>query len=288
MKMYLLASLLMFSSLIFAQNYIEQKVWLAGAPESNGIVAEEEITPTGQALNSKEAKVYIYFPEQKKSKMTAVLICPGGGYSRQAMNHEGHDVAKWLASKGIVGVVLKYRLPNGHSEIPLHDAQEAMRLIRRQSSEWGVDSSKVGVCGFSAGGHLASTLGTHYDRSSRPDFMILFYPVISMRAGVTHNGSRDNLLGKMPADEKVDQYSNEGKVTAGVPPTLLILSDDDKTVIPQNSIDFYSALKRVGVPASMYIFPVGGHGFGFNAWFQYHGQMKQLLELWLNSKMVQK
>jgi acetyl esterase/lipase len=257
MKMYLLASLLMFSSLIFAQNYMEQKVWLAGAPESNGIVAEEEITPTGQALNSKEAKVYIYFPEQKKSKMTAVLICPGGGYSRQAMNHEGHDVAKWLASKGIVGVVLKYRLPNGHSEIPLHDAQEAMRLIRRQSSEWGVDSSKVGVCGFSAGGHLASTLGTHYDRSSRPDF-------------------------------KVDQYSNEGKVTAGVPPTLLILSDDDKAVIPQNSIDFYSALKRVGVPASMYIFPVGGHGFGFNTWFQYHGQMKQLLELWLNSKMVQK
>jgi len=288
MKMYMFASLLMFCSAMMSQNYIEQKVWQSGAPESNGIVAEEETTSSGQVLNSKEASVYIYLPEVKKEKMTAVLICPGGGYGRQAMKHEGHDVAKWLASKGVVGVVLKYSLPNGHSEIPLRDAQEAMRLIRRQSSEWGIDSAKVGVCGFSAGGHLASTLGTHFDISSRPDFLILFYPVVSMKKGVTHAGSRDNLLGSTPTEEKIAQYSNEDRVTPLVPPTLLILADDDKAVKPQNSIDFYSALKRVGVPASMYIFPSGGHGFGFNTTFVYHESMKQLLGAWLNSKMVQK
>ena len=276
---------LMFASAIFAQQPIEVPVWKNGAPDSNGIEVAESITKEGHALNSKEALMYVYLPQKCDSLTAAVLICPGGGYGRQAMVHEGHDVAKWLNSKGVAAVVLKYRLPNGHSSIPLEDAQEAMRSIRRHAKEWKINPGKVGVCGFSAGGHLASTLGTHFDVSTRPDFMILFYPVISMKQGVTHGGSRLNLIGKEPVADLEKLYSNEEQVTSQTPPTFLILSDDDKAVPPLNSTQFYNALKTNGVAASMYIFPSGGHGFGFRPAFTYHEMMKQLLWSWIQVRI---
>lgn len=276
---------LMFASALFAQQPLELPVWKNGAPDSNEIQAAESFTKEGHALNSKEAIMYVYLPQKCDSSIAAVLICPGGGYGRQAMVHEGHDVAKWLNSKGVAAIVLKYRLPNGHPAIPLEDAQEAMRSIRRHANEWKINPKKVGVCGFSAGGHLASTLGTHFDVSSRPDFMILFYPVVSMKPGVTHSGSRQNLIGKEPASDLEKLYSNEEQVTSQTPPTFLILSDDDKAVPPINSTQFYNALKTNGVPASMHIFPTGGHGFGFRSTFTYHELMKQLLWDWIQTRI---
>ncbi|WP_243347835.1 alpha/beta hydrolase [Parabacteroides sp. FAFU027] len=276
---------LLFSSMTFAQSPIDIPVWKNGAPDHNGIEAPESFTNEGHALNCKEARMYVYLPQKSDSATAAVLICPGGGYARQAMMHEGHDVAKWLNSKGIAGIVLKYRLPNGYTDIPLEDAQEAMKVIRANAKAWNIKPDKVGVCGFSAGGHLASTLGTHFDNASRPDFMILYYPVISMKPGITHSGSRSNLLGKNPEPKIENRFSNEEQITPQTPPTLLILSDDDKTVPPVNSTLFYNALKSNKIPATMYIFPNGGHGFGFRETFAYHDVMTQLLWDWLQKQV---
>ncbi len=176
--------------------------------------------------------------------------------------------------------MLKYRLPNGHSEIPLADAQQAMRVIRKNAESWGVDPHKVGVTGFSAGGHLASTLLTHFDAGSRPDFGILFYPVITM-GDATHSGSRDNLLGKDPSGALLYRFSNEWHVTADTPPTMIFYSDDDKIVPPANGILFYASLKAAEVPAAMYFFPSGGHGWGFNRDFKYHEAMKAAVMDWI-------
>lgn len=274
----------LFCTMAFAQSPIDIKVWKNGAPDNNGLDAPESISKEGHALNSREARMYVYLPQKCDSATAAVLICPGGGYGRQAMVHEGHDVAKWLNSKGIAGIVLKYRLPNGHTNIPLQDAQEAMRVIRDNAKTWNIKPDKVGVCGFSAGGHLASTLGTHFDASCRPDFMILYYPVISMKPGITHNGSRSNLLGKNPDSAAEKLFSNEEQITKQTPPTLLILSDDDKAVPPLNSTLFYNSLKSNNIPATMYIFPSGGHGFGFRSTFAYHDVMTQLLADWLGKQ----
>lgn len=274
-----------FATTLFAQQPLDLPVWGNGAPDNNAVQAAESFTKEGHALNSKEARMYVYLPQNSDTVMAAILVCPGGGYGRQAMQHEGHDVAKWLNSKGVAAVVLKYRLPNGHSAIPLEDAQEAMRVIRHHANDWKIDPRKVGVCGFSAGGHLASTLGTHNDSTSRPDFMVLFYPVISMKKGVTHNGSRTNLIGENPSQNLEKLYSNEAQVNRQTPSTFLILSDDDKTVPPLNSILFYNALKDSGVSASLHVFPSGGHGFGFRQNFTYHELMKQLLWDWIQIKI---
>jgi acetyl esterase/lipase len=224
--------------------------------------------------------VYVWPAEAAKNTGKAILICPGGGYSNEAANHEGRMFAEWFASHGITAVVLKYRLPNGHSEIPLADAQQAMRAIRERAEEWGVDTSKVGVIGFSAGGHLASTLLTHFDEGSRPDFGILFYPVVTMTEA-THGGSRGNLLGKDPSPRLIERFSNERQVTADTPPTMIFFSDDDKVVPPVNGTMFYDALKAAGVPSAMYVFPSGGHGWGFNLNFKYHEAMKAATMDWI-------
>jgi acetyl esterase/lipase len=177
---------------------------------------------------------------------------------------------------------MKYRLPNGHHEIPLKDVQEAMRIIRTRASEWNINPGKIGISGFSAGGHLASTLLTHFDESSRPDFGILFYPVISFGEINTHIGSRKNLLGLNEKNQElIDYYSNEKQIKENTPPTILLLSDDDKAVVPENSILFYRGLKEKKIPACMHVFPIGGHGWGFNKNFRYHEQMKNLILEWL-------
>lgn len=217
----------------------------------------------------------VYFPEKIKSNGTALIICPGGGYTRLAMDNEGSDIAGWLNQNGITGIILKYRLPNDtimrdKTIGPLQDVQEAVRLVRRHASEWNLDPAKIGVIGFSAGGHLASTLSTRFDEkiydsdstSARPDFVILGYPVITMSELNTHTGSRRNLLGKSPDPVRVGYFSNELHVLKNTPPTFIFQAENDKTVPVQNSIDYYTALKNKGIPAELHIYPKGGHGFG--------------------------
>ncbi|MEP7277339.1 MAG: alpha/beta hydrolase [Bacteroidota bacterium] len=220
----------------------------------------------------------VFLPPKEKANGTAVIICPGGGYSILAYSHEGTDVAKVLNEWGVTAFVLKYRLPDDsimeQKEIgPLQDAQRAIQLVREGAKKWGIDKNKIGIMGFSAGGHLASTAGTHFNHavikntkntSLRPDFMILGYPVISFTDSLAHIGSRTNLIGKNPGAEKIKYYSNELQITKKTPPTFLVHAKDDGTVKVQNSIAFYDALKKNGVPAEIHFYEHGGHGFGLH------------------------
>jgi acetyl esterase/lipase len=262
----------------------EVQLWPAGAPNSNGITSPEKQQGQGRIADISQPALYVYLPKSA-TPAAAVVICPGGGYARLAMAHEGHEFAEWLAENGMAAFVLKYRMPNGHHEVPLSDAQQALRMVRQNSGKWNIDPGKVGIAGFSAGGHLASTAATHFtDSITRPDFAVLFYPVVSMDETITHSGSRRMLLGEHPSPELERLFSNEQQVTAQTPPVFLLHSDDDKTVSPRNSIDFYAALKRYRVPAALYIFPVGGHGWGMRPSFAYHALWKELLKEWLNEK----
>ncbi|GAP72299.1 alpha/beta hydrolase [Candidatus Symbiothrix dinenymphae] len=238
---------------------------------------------TSVKLGAGDAEITIYLPKASVNKHKAVIICPGGGYGGLAIQHEGHQVAEWLKEQGYVGIVLKYRLPEKkYKNIPLEDVQTAFRYARSKAGEWNI--TKVGIAGFSAGGHLAATASTHYtDSITRPDFSILFYPVISMDKDIRHDGSRINLLGDNPPATDLHIYSNEKQVNAQTPPAILLLSDDDNAVLPQNSILYYQALKRNNIPATLYIFPTGGHGWGMNDTFQYKKEMLTLLKSWLDA-----
>ena len=276
-------------SICLSQQPIEMDLWTGGAPESNGLTINER----GDDFSI--AKLYVYRPEKQKNTRAAVVICPGGGYVNLAMSHEGHDYARWLTDNGITAIILKYRLPNKNHFIPLKDAQRALRTVRAYSKEWDVDPAKVGISGFSAGGHLASTAATHFDMgnamaadpierlSCRPDFAILFYPVITMKEEFTHTGSRRNLIGEGYNAELVNLYSNEDQVTTQTPPTFLITSDDDKSVLPRNSVEFYLALKRNNVPAVLYVIPEGGHGWGTNPERAQYLEWSVPLKAWLGT-----
>jgi len=219
--------------------------------------------------------ITVYLPDNAQPARPVVIVCPGGGYEHLTMGKEGHEVARWLNTLGIAGVVLKYRLPgDGYRHpIPLRDAQRAIRLVRSKSAEWGLDTARVGILGFSAGGHLASTVGTHFldtgdlradgidSLNSRPNIMVLIYPVITMKT-LTHMGSRNNLIGTNPDSALVEYLSNETRVTSGTPPVFFVHADDDKAVPSENSISFYTALHKAGVPVEMHIYREGGHGFG--------------------------
>ncbi len=223
--------------------------------------------------------VEVFHPSKGAATGQAVVVCPGGGYWGLAYDWEGTDTAAWLNSVGVTAIVLKYRTPEDASNVtpwlsPLLDAQRAIRFTRAHAEEWGIDPAKVGIMGFSAGGHLASTAATHFDAgdpdatdpidrlSSRPDFAILIYPVISMDAAITHPGSRNNLIGENPSAELIAEYSNELQITAETPPTFLLHSGDDGAVPVENSLRFYRALIAAGVPAEMHLYPYGEHGFG--------------------------
>ncbi len=252
------------------------KVWPNGAPNDNGMKEPEEKYDGVRVCNVSEAEMYVYLPEKSINTGAAVVICPGGGYRIEAMDHEGYDMAKWLASKGVAGIVLKYRLPYGHHEIPSCDAKRTMRIVRKNAKDWGIDPEKIGIAGSSAGGHLASTVGTHFDYgnkdsndpigqvSCRPDFMLLLYPVVTFKEEFGHMGSRVNLIGEGNDWKMVSEYSNEMHVTPETPPTFFILADDDSGVPPRNSIEFYLAMKENKVPAELHVFSDGGHGFGMN------------------------
>jgi acetyl esterase/lipase len=258
-------------------------LWVNGAPGALGTVDVDRpiITP--------------YLPPDGRANGTAVVIFPGGGYQHLSMEKEGSDVANWLAGTGITAFVVRYRLgPTYHHPVELGDAQRAIRIVRSRAGEWGIDPRRLGIIGFSAGGHLASTAGTHYDAgngsssdpiervSSRPDFMLLLYPVITFRDTVLmHRGSRVNLIGNTPDDALVQLLSNEMQVTRDTPPTFLVHSTDDKTVPVENSIMFYQALKAKGVPAEMHIFEYGGHGFGLAPADPTLGAWTTLCEAWI-------
>lgn len=264
-------------TLIFGQNF-SVPLWDNEIPNSNRIDVVENYSDEHYYVVTKP-DVAVYFPSKWNRTGQVVLIIPGGGYHGIAYAWEGTDVAKWLNENGIVGVVLKYRLPNDtltnivRYKSPLLDAERAIRIIRSNANDWGIDKNNIGVMGFSAGGHLAATLGTHYNEAmmkngdeidtvnARPDFLCLMYPVITMDTNFTHMGSRENLLGANPTNELVDYYSNEKNVTDSTPPTFLLHASDDRSVPVKNSIVFYEALQQHGIKAEMHIYPNGGHGF---------------------------
>jgi acetyl esterase/lipase len=240
---------------------------------------EKEDIKDGKVQSTSQVSIptlSVFLPKGIKQNQTAVVIFPGGGYTHLAIDKEGTKVAEWFNSQGIVAFVLKYRLPNNlimtnKTVGPLQDAQEAIRVIRLNAAVWNIDPNKIGVMGFSAGGHLASTLSTHYDDrvyetsskiSARPDFSLLIYPVISMENDITHKGSQISLLGENASQQDIDSFSNEKRVTAQTPPAFLIHATDDNVVLPENSINYYLALKKNGVTAELHLYEKGGHGFG--------------------------
>ncbi|MBL9160286.1 MAG: alpha/beta hydrolase [Verrucomicrobiales bacterium] len=251
--------------------------------------------PEGQAPNGDgtkdSANAFYTLHRPANPNRAALVICPGGGYGGLVTGGEGHGIAAWLNQHGITGIVLEYRLPKGRSEVPLLDAGRALRTARFHAKEWGIDPQRIGIIGFSAGGHLASTAGTHFDagdaasddpierQSSRPDFMILIYPVITMDTS-THGGSRKNLLGPDPTPELVVRFSNEKQVTAQTPPAFLAHAVDDKVVVPANSEAFHAALVKNGVPGKYLALPSGGHGLNGYKGPMWDAWQKQSLE-WL-------
>lgn len=253
-----------------AQKGMEFDLWPGKAPGNNGDPNDV-------------AKVYVYLPDAKKATGRAVVICPGGAYTVLAMGHEGKDWAQFFNGQGIAAIVLKYRMPHGNRNIPVSDAEEAMRMVRRNATAWHIDSNQVGIMGSSAGGHLASTVATKAKGDAAPNFQILFYPVITMDPSFTHKGSHDNLLGANPGKKLERLYSSDQQVTRTTPRAFIALSDDDDVVLPANGINYYLECYRHDVPASLYVYPTGGHGWGILQSFPYHIEMILNLKAWLNS-----
>lgn len=280
MKTIFFSILLSVATMLSAQNTFELPLWPAGAPNSNGLTGTEEDLEGGRVANVITPSITVY--KADKPNGVAIIMCPGGGYARLAMNHEGHDMAPWLNAQGITYIVLKYRMPNGHYEVPLSDAEQAIRLVRQHAKEWNIRPDRIGIMGASAGGHLAASLATLYSSNeTRPDFQILFYPVISMVPGVTHGGSRQNLLSNNPSQELEDKYTLEKQVNAHTPQAFIMLSADDGAVPPANGIHYFEALLQHQVPATLHVYPTGGHGWGFRDAFTYKRQWTGELEKWL-------
>lgn len=260
-------------------------IWAEGAPDAKGSADSDQPTLT------------VFLPEEELSVGTGVVVFPGGGYSHLAMEHEGYDVAGWLNEMGIAAFVVKYRLGDKYRHpTQLRDAQQAVQLVRVNAKEWNIEPDKVGVLGFSAGGHLATTVGTHFEAeksnsaspadqfNSRPDFMILIYPVITMQADFTHQGSRYHLLEGKPDEELVKLLSNEQQVSDRTPPTFLVHTSNDSAVPVQNSVQFYQSLIEHGVPAEMHLFEDGPHGFGLAPDNPQLSKWTELCEQWLRSR----
>ncbi|RFS16658.1 alpha/beta hydrolase [Emticicia sp. C21] len=276
-KLFLMLFAMALMSNLYAQN--ETILLYTGtAPGSTGKQVPEDSKTTDGITRVKDVTqpALIVYPAKKKTTDATVIICPGGGYGILAIDHEGYDIAKWFNERGMTAFVLKYRLPQedlfDNDEIrPLQDAQQAIRIVRKNAAKYGVSPDKVGIMGFSAGGHLASTASTHFATqvgditdpsvSVRPDFSLLIYPVITFNDRFTHFGSRDNLIGKNPPVEKIEWYSNDKQVTKDTPPTFLVSTTDDG-VQPENSIAYFLACKKNKVPVEMHIYEKGGHGYG--------------------------
>ncbi len=290
---------------ISAGETITIKLWDGVAPGSEEFTGEEisEERGDGQLSNLwitgvSEPTLTINVPPTQKRSGAGIVICPGGGYGGLAFEKEGAEVARWLGDLGVATFVLKYRHGGGVHQhpVPLSDIQRAMRLVRSQAAQWGVEPNKLGVMGFSAGGHLASSVGTHFDagnqnatdgverESCRPDFLVLIYPVISMDAAITHGGSLVNLLGPKPDDKLVELMSNDTQVTGQTSPTFIAHASDDGAVPVENALRFYRALVACKVPAELHVFADGGHGFGMRGKDVPAEQWPHLLANWLKSR----
>jgi acetyl esterase/lipase len=255
----------------------ETVVLYPGSVPNSKQTAKKETFTSGMFRGVTKPTLEAYLPEKEKASGTAIIIIPGGGYGVVVYQGEGVATAKQFAKNGIAAFVLKYRLPDDSVMLnktvgPLQDAQQAIKLVRENASKWGIDANKVGVIGFSAGGHLASTVATHFQRpvientthtNLRPDFQVVVYPVISMQDSLTHRDSRSNLLGKNPSKELIDDYSNELQVTANTPPAYITHAADDKIVDVDNSLAYFESLRHHNVEVEMHIYPKGGHGFIF-------------------------
>ncbi len=269
-KLAFMAVLLAFCAPVCAQKYFDMYLW-----SSTPTVKSVDVTDT--------AKVRVYLPNKEEATGRAVVICPGGGYSHLSMENEGYDWGAFFNNMGIAAIVLKYRLPHGNGEIPVSDAEEAIRLVRRNAANWNINANDVGIMGFSAGGHLASTVATHAAKEVRPDFQILFYPVITMMQDLTHRGSHDNFLGKNAKKKDERLYSSDMQVSRLTPRAFIALSDDDHAVLPANGVNYYVELYRNDVPATLHVYPSGGHGWGNRDSFKYHNEMQLDLKAWLRS-----
>ena len=273
-------------SLVFSTNINGQSAKIDLYPEGidclNVLKQKIDYDESGRIFRKVVNPQIWYYPSSKLNDVkdkTAVLIIPGGGYEALWIDKEGVDVAKWLNELGISAFVLKHRIPywegkDCRSDVALADAQRAVRIIRKNSKKWAINSEKIGVLGFSAGGHLASSLSTHHDQGlkksnleiekfgSRPDFSILVYPVVTMKYPYVHTGSRKSLIGKVPSNEMVEYFSNEMQVKADTPPAILIHSNDDTGVLVENSVNYYLALRKYKIPAALHVWEDGGHGYG--------------------------
>lgn len=306
-KLLLIIVLILTVCALMAQEF-EQPIYTGVIPNSKTTgTKEKNKKESGITLisNVQDPNISVFLPSKRFATGQAIVICPGGGYWVEAYDLEGTDIAKYLNSIGVAAVVLKYRLPTSGNTIepnkaPLIDAQQAMRMVRANARNWNIEPDKIGIMGFSAGGHLASTLGTHFDngnkvskdsieqQSCRPDFMVLMYPVISFIDSCAHTGSRSALLGKNQTEELKKYYSNELHVTKDVPPTFIALADDDKTVPAENALLFYKALRKNSVKTELHIISEGEHGFGLSINNEHVASWTYNLRLWLNSINKQK
>ena len=258
-----------------------QPLYPQGAPDNNGLPADKAVYAESHAEKIAEADYMLFRADPSKATGQAVVICPGGAYLGVAYTHEGIQVAQWMNERGITALMLRYRMPNGHHDIPLHDARTAIALLRDHAAEWGIDPHQVGIMGFSAGGHLAAATSTRFTGTDdRPDFTVLMYAAISRDERMIDRETMGNLFGAdVPADSAL--YSCEKEVTARTPPAFIAMSDDDDNVLPGNSICYYTALKRHGVPAELHAYPRGKHGWGWNPSFRYYDELTASLGRWL-------
>ena len=246
-----------------------------------GLQVSAQSTPKPFDIEQPSLRVFLPAPEMATGR--AVVACPGGGYSGLAVNHEGYDWAPYFNKQGIALIVLKYRMPKGDRTLPISDAEAAMKMVRDSADVWNLNPNDIGIMGSSAGGHLASTIATHAPEALRPNFQILFYPVITMDKSFTHMGSHDNLLGKDASADLEKEFSNEKQVTKETPRAFIVYSDDDKVVPPANGVNYYLALNKKGVPSVLHIYPTGGHGWGIREDFLYKSEMQNELTSWLRS-----
>ena len=275
---------------LFGQEVL--KLWPLGAPGARPFFEPEQVTK-GHILHVHEPTLTVFLPDSSRASGTGVVICPGGGYRVLAFDKEGTRVARWLNSIGVAAFVLKYRLADYGFPAPMQDACRAMRLVRSRAGQWGLKPDRIGILGFSAGGHLASTIGTHFNSlpeaaddslagiSCQPDFMILIYPVISLTDSLGHAGSRKSLLGEDADSSLVARFCNEKHVTSATPPTFLVHGSDDQAVPVFGSVAFYTALRRAGVPAELHVYAHGPHGFGLGLGFGEVATWPLLCEQWL-------
>lgn len=284
-RLFLVWSLLIFVCLKIAAQTPTAVInlWPHGTPTSNGLTGPER--DFGNHVSNVTQPTLTVWAAAEPNGL-AVLACPGGGYVDVWNGTEGNNMAEWYNCQGITLAVLKYRLPNGHYEVPLNDVHEAMRILKSDAAKFGI--KKLGVQGCSAGGHLAATAATHFtDPENRPDFQILFYPVITMDKSFTHMGSHSYLLGNNASQELIDLYSNEKQVTSDTPPAFIMANSDDNVVPVRNSIEYYNALQANGVRSALHVYPTGGHGWCANERFVYREQWMSDLKQWLAQIAIQ-